>query len=503
VKTRLISIAAIAALASSVSAFAVNSDQTAKDLSVRTNALENQVHLLKAQIDQMQTKNKKQKVSKNKNTEKPQASDDTISKEDKVDILLAQAEHRPFIVSSPVFGVRRPDDSFSSLMNKLPSINEDLVLLKLRQKMDNYAKENGIPYATRPIISISGALEGQVGFASNDKYSTTSKSEIALSKAEVDIIAEAGSWTTGAMTIEYDDDKADYTGNVAKWNNSRLRIGRAFITLGKLNKIPFYFTIGQVFAPFGSFGSNMITTPATRTLGRVKDRMVVFGYGGNDGLYAQIFGLDGETKPNGGEFIRHTGADIGHRFESENFAMNIGAGILGNLAESKGMQDKIFGKSSLPGKDRHVSNPEKINSRVFGLNGYCKATFFKKYSLMAEYIGASNNFDRADLAFNGQGAKPQAYSIEGSMAFKTFSKPSSVYAAFGGSSQALALGVAKQSYAVGYAMSPTKYALTSIEYRHDVNYAQGDRSVGGSGVTIATVPGRHNNRVTVELGLYF
>ena len=66
-KTRLISIAAIAALASSVSAFAVNSDQTAKDLSVRTNALENQVHLLKAQIDQMQTKNKKQKVSKNKN----------------------------------------------------------------------------------------------------------------------------------------------------------------------------------------------------------------------------------------------------------------------------------------------------------------------------------------------------------------------------------------------------------------------------------------------------
>lgn len=487
-KTRLISIAAIAALTSSVSAFAVNSDQTAKDLSVRTNALESQVHLLKAQIDQMQAKNKKQKVSKDKNKEQPQDADDIISKEDKVDILLAQAEHRPFIVSSPVFGMRRPDDSYSSLMNKLSSMNEDLYLLKMRQRMDNYAKANGIPFATRPVISISGGLEGKIDYHSNDKFNPASKTSIELSKAELDVIAEVGSWTTGAMIIDYDDDNAAYTGNIAKWNNSRLQVTRAWVTLGKLNKIPFYFTIGQVYAPFGSYNSNMITTASTSKLGRVKDRMVVFGYGGDKGLYAQIYGLDGSTKPNGGEFIRHTGANIGHRFEMENFALNVGAGVLGNLAESSELQKKVFGKSN---------DAERINSRVFGLNGHAKATLFGKYNLVAEYIGASNHFNKDDLEFNGQGAKPQAYNIEGSYTFKVFSKPSSVFAAFSGTSQALALGLPKQSYAAGCTMAPTTYALVSAEYRHDINYSWFDTSEGNE------IPGRHDNRVTMKLGVYF
>jgi len=501
VKTRLISIAAIAALTSSVSAFAVNSDQTAKDLSARTNALENQVHLLRAQIDQMQNKNKKQKVSPAQDNEQDnkalvQTYED-LSKEQKVDILLAQAAHRPFIVSSPVFGMRRPDDAHSELMTNLSSMNEDLVLLKLRQKMDNYARANGIPFATRPVISLSGGLEGQVDYRSHDKYQPAAKSDISLSRAELDIVAEAGSWTDGAMIINYDDESASYTDNVSKVNNSTLYINRAWITLGKLNKTPFYFTIGQVFAPFGKFSSNMLTSPATKTLGRVKDRMVVFGYSGANGLYAQIFGTNGETKPNGGEFIRHTGINIGHGFETENFALNIGAGALGNLAESQGMQDKIFAKTK-------ISNAENINSRVFGLDGHIKATFFNKYTLMAEYIGASNSFNAADLTFNGEGAKPRAYSIEASMLFKTFKKPSAVYTAFGGSAQALALGVAKQYWAAGYTVSPTKYAITTLEYRHDINYAWTDQTSAGGRITpVTSIPGRHNNRVTMQVGVYF
>ena len=503
-KTKLISIAAVAALVNSVSVFAVNSDQTAKDLSVRTNALESQVHLLKAQIDQLQTKNKNQKVKvsaaqdNEQDNKPPTQTYEDLSKEQKLDILLAQAAHRPFIVSSPVFGMRRPDDAYSELMTNLSSMNEDLVLLKLRKKMDNYAKEHGIPFATRPVISLSGGLEAQVDYRSHDKYQPAAQSDISLSKAELDIIVEAGSWTDGAMIISYDDESASYTDNISKINNSTLYINRAWITLGKLNKTPFYFTVGQVFAPFGSFSSNMLTSPATKTLGRTKDRMAVFGYSGANGLYAQIYGLDGSTKPNGGEFIRHTGANIGHRFETENFALNIGAGVLGNLAESEGMQNKLFAVTKL------INNPEKINSRVFGLDGYLKATFFKKYNLMAEYVGASNNFNSADLMFNGVGAKPQAYSVEGSMLFKTLSKPSSVYAAFGGSAQALALNVAKQYWAAGYTVSPTKYAITTLEYRHDINYEWTDQTSSGARIApVTSIPGRHNNRVTVQLGLYF
>lgn len=480
---------------SNVHIFAANTDRVVDKLSARVNALEEQNQVLKTKIANIETK-----CTESNKDHKGTASfsPDTVMR---INTLLTKYEERPFIVSSPVFGVRRPDDHFSSLMNKLSSMNEDLLLLRLRQKMDNYFKAHNIPFATRPVIAFSGGLEAGVDYRSNDRFNTTAKSSITLNKAELDVLTEIGSWTTGAMIIDYEDSSAPYTGNTPKWSNSRLRINRAWVTLGKLNKTPFYFTIGQVYAPFGSFGSNMLTTPAIRTIGRVKDRMVVLGYSGKDGIYAQIFGLDGESRVNGAEFIRHTGANIGYRIENEQFALNIGASILGNLADSQGMQDSVFGKTT-NGTTTTV-DAERINSRVFGLNGRITATLYGKYNLLAEYIGASNSFNQADLAFNGHGAKPQALELEGSYVFKVFGKPSSVYAATGMSSQALALNVTKQSYATGFTISPTTYALTSIEYRHDINYSWGDTGDSANRIKTVTVSKRHNNKITLSLGVYF
>lgn len=461
----------------SVNVLAAKNNNSIDNISERADVLEQQINALKIQIN---------------NQERLSVSDTEDDTAAKIDTLLAQAGHRPFIVSSPAFGMRRPDDSYSDLMSALSTMNEDLVLLKLRQKMDNYAKANHIPFATRPVISLSGGIEAGIDYRSNDNFFRATKSSIMLRKAELDVIAEVGSWATGAMIINYDDSNAAYTGNVAKWNNARLRIDRAWVTLGKLNKNPLYFTMGQVYAPFGSYSSNMVTTPMATSLGQTKDRLMILGFNGTSGSYAQVYGFDGETRVSGGEFIRHTGANIGHRVESQNFTMNIGAGVIGNLAESQDMQNQIFAANQIN---------EKINSRVFGLNGHIKATFFGKYDLLAEYVGASSNFNKADLEFNKQGAKPQAFNFEGSIAFNTLKKPSSVFAGFGLTAQALALNLPKQSFCLGYSILPTKYALVAVEYRHDINYSWADTA--GRNDNIVIVPGRHNNRVTMALGLYF
>ncbi len=500
-KSRLVLIFFTAALFSSISIFAA-AKKSASSLTARANALEDQVRILKIQIDQMQGKGNRAKNDSQLQTNS----------------LLEMYAHGPAVVTSPAFGVRRPEDNYSDLMSRLPSMNEDLVLLGLRQKMDNYANENGIPIPSRPIIALSGGVEGQVAFNSNDGYASTSKSDINLSMAEIDVIAEVGSWATAAMIINYEDKKDTASvDSVTRWNNSRIRLDRGWLTFGQLNKAPIYFTIGQVFAPFGNYSSNMVTTPSTQILGRVKDRMAVLGYD-QFGIYSQAYAYAGETKPTSSEIIKHCGFNLGYRFDHENFAMDIGAGFLGNLAESQGMQQNIFGLSSninRPSPDTNFIGGETIVSRVYGINGHAKATFYDMFTLIAEYVGASKAFDTTDLAFNGHGAKPQALNVEGSVAFKVVGKPSTIFAGYGMTRQALALGTPKASYFAGCTMNIVKYTLASLEYRHDVGYGSdtsssisGDRKVSynisGNNPNNVTAPARrHNNKVTAVIGVYF
>jgi len=504
------------ALFSSMAVFAADDDVVVKkavskksvnSLAARTNALEDQIRILKSQIGHMQGRDDKVKKD---------VSDMSDDSQLQTRSLLEMYAHGPAVVTSPAFGVRRPYDNYSNLMNRLPSMNEDLVLLGLRQKMDNYANEKGIPIPSRPIIALSGGVEGQVTFNSNDGYASTSKSDINLSMAELDVIAEAGPWATAAMIINYEDKKDTASvDSVTRWNNSRIRLDRGWVTFGQLNQAPVYFTIGQVFAPFGNYSSNMVTTPSTQILGRVKDRMVVLGYD-QFGVYAQAYGYAGETKPSSSEIVKHTGFNLGYRFDHENFALDIGAGILGNLAESQGMQQNIFGLNPLrPLPDTKFVGGEKIISNVYGLNGHAKATFYDTFNLIAEYVGASKSFDTTDLMFNGHGARPQALNIEGSVAFKVMDRPSTVFAGYGMTNQALALGVPKQSFFAGCTMNIVKYTLASLEYRHDVGYGNdssssfGDKrtvSFNGNVGTNPNVPAparRHNNKVTAVIGVYF
>jgi hypothetical protein len=395
-------------------------------------------------------------------------------------------------------------------MVSLSGINKDLLMLKLRQKMDNYANENSIPVPRSPVIVLSGGVEGEIAYKANDSYTRTAKTDINLSRAELDVVAEVGPWVTAAMLISYDDhsgtdvyatDANSKGGSVTRANNSRLQIDRGWLTIGQLNKSPFYFTIGQVYAPFGNYGSFMITSSVTKTLGRMKDRMVIFGCDYH-GFNAQVYGFAGETKTLADEsqmtkVTKHSGANLGYKYESENFSARAGAGVIGNLAESQGMQDNIFGTNP--------SANETIKSRVLGYNAHVKFDIYD-FDLLAEFVTASKAFDAADITFNNyNGAKPRALNIEGAYSFKIKDKPNTVAIGYGATSQSLALGLPKQRFSAGYSVVLIKNTIVSLEYRHDVNYAWTD--VAGpstrSPTATAVTNGRHANAVTLQVGAYF
>ena len=458
------------------------------DLRARTKSLEEQVMLLQNQIDVAHPV-----LSENMMKMQKAASYDKDNK-NRFDTLVEMYAHGPAVVTSPAFGVRRAaEDEFedeSPLMAQLSSINEDLVLLHLRKKMDTYAVKNGIEIPTRPIIALSGALEGMANYKYD--YNRTDKVDVDLSSAELDIIGETGPWVTSAIIATYDNDRLTTTTGT-RVSNSKLRIDRGFITIGQLNRCPLYFTIGQIFAPFGRYSSNMITTTPTSSLGQFKDRMVVLGY--SSGLFnVQVYGFPGETKGvNNGSaksFLGHSGINIGTDYAIGKFQFDVEASAMGNIAETDEMQKNVFAKTT---------TSESIRSRVWGIDGRIKAKY-APFTIMSEYVGAARRFDLRDLMFNDAGARPQALNVEGSIEFKTLDKPSEFAIGYNQTWQALALELPRNTFFVEYDIAFFKSTLFAIEYRHDINYRWNDKATG---MLAGSVDGRHKNTVTAKIAVYF
>jgi hypothetical protein len=400
-------------------------------------------------------------------------------------LLTGMYGHGPVVVTSPVMGKRSYSYDASDLIVRLPSINEDLVLLSIRKKMDDYAK-NRFMIPERPIVALSGAVEGRLN--SVHHYNGMERSDINLSNAELDIVGEAGPWATTVMVISYDDSRLSSGSRVS---NSKLGIDRGFITIGQLNKFPMYLTIGQINAPFGAYSSRMLTDTATKVLGKFKDRMVVVGFN-LKGLSAQIFGFPGETKTNDHNVLRHAGFNLNFEHLMNKFKFTIGNSVIGNLAESNGMQ-KIFANSNF--------GNEVLQKDICGIDSRIKVSYDNKYSISAEYVGAAEEFGRSDLRFNTRGAKPQAFHTEAAVDFLIRDMPSMVAIGCGHTSEALALNVSKNYFFTSYNISLIKGTTLGFEYRHDVNYNWNDVARGP--VKAIPVDGRHRNTITANLAVYF
>ncbi|EKD45784.1 MAG: hypothetical protein ACD_69C00136G0001 [uncultured bacterium] len=456
------------------------------DLRARTKSLEEQVKILQSQIDVAHP-------GMSKSIAKIQKSDgyDKDNK-NKFDTLIEMYAHGPAVVTSPAFGIRRAaGDEFedeSPLMTELPKINEDLVLLHIRRKMDKYAVKNNIEIPTRPIIALSGALDGNINY--KQEYNKLNKLDVNLDGAQVDIIGETGPWVTSAISITYDDERVSGGTRVS---NSKLKLDRGFITVGQLNKSPMYFSIGQMFVPFGRFSSNMLTKTSTRLLGRTKDRAVILGYS-KDAFNVQIYGFPGETKgTNNGtvkSFLGHSGFHIGNNYKIGKVKIDLEGSAIGNIAESDGMQKNVFALNA---------TSESIHSRVWGINGNIRVKY-DPFTVSSEYIGAARRFDSRDLAFNNQGARPQAINVEGAVEFKTMGRPSLFAIGYGQTWQALSLALPKQNYFAQYDVDIFKSVYFAVEYRHDVNYALSDTATS---MPAGSITGRHKNTVTGKIFVYF
>ena len=403
-------------------------------------------------------------------------------------------KHFVTVTTSPFIGSSTNYNS-SDVLFQTSSMNEDLILLRQHQQVDKYLKERGYTL-NRPIVEISGGLEGQLYHVEGFGQQSTDKG-ISLSNAELDVNALAGSWASAFMSINYTDM------STSEGNRDPLEVlylKRGFFTLGNLSKFPVYFTMGKIYSPFGKYSSTMLTTPLTLSLGRISTTNAILGVSSH-GFSGQVYGYSGSKTTGGSKVFKQGGLNASYEKDFSKGSVEFGAGLVSNLGDSQGMQDT--GNKGSGEFQGFGINGNALKHNVSALNVQGKLEY-ASFAFIGEYVGALRSFDINDLTYDtGKAAAPKAMHFEVDYTFHALKRPWTAGVMYGRSFQALALNLPKDSYSVILQTSMVRNTLQTIEYRHDKDFT-GTATGGSTQPANAIVgTGRTRNSVIAQVGVYF
>lgn len=397
------------------------------------------------------------------------------------------------VIVSPYLGLRSETDVFDLIVN-LPSVNEDLRILKQKQEIADAYRKHNLPIPDVPLLNLSGKVEGQITAARlyTDQHSTN----VNLTGAELDIAGMINRWSTLLLAIVYDS-APPAVGTVV--DNSRLFLDKGFLTLGNLDRSPFYATLGQFYVPFGQYSTLMISDPLTKLVGRIKARALLLGYDQDFGIHrvnASLFGFRGYA--NNTINVTQYGANLDYLIREEKWKGNLAASYVANIGDANTFQQN-GGPSGFTG---FSNTSESLIHRVPGFDA--RGSFsMGPFDIFAEYVTATDSFSAINLTYNAPGAKPSAFHIEGVYNFKILDKNSLISVGYDMTSEALALLLPERRYIATFSISLLENTIQSLEYRHDINYGTSDFATGQGLPVVPTGLGHTSDTVTFQVGFYF
>lgn len=400
------------------------------------------------------------------------------------------------VSTSPYIGIRSAFDASDVVVN-LSTMNEDLRILQQRKKVSESLNTKDLPWHNRPYLELSGDVVGDVLYG--ESYQGASAHDIDLMDVRLDALASVSQWAYGLISLGFDNSNLDeaLAGSGRRISNSRIYIQRAFLTVGDLNVSPAYFSIGQMYVPFGRYSSGIISTTPTARLAKTNTRAALVG-AYYEGFFGQAYAFRGDTFVHN-RGINQWGVNAGYEHQYEDFSYEVGAGYIANIADSNGMQN-TYVMPGFPGFAESRAT-ERLVHRVPAFDVYGRLGY-KCVFLNVEYISTTREFDQQDLSFNLQGAQPAAFYIDGSVRGTVFERPYGFTLGYGYSAEALGVNIPKHSYIAALNGSIWKNTIEGIEFRHDVDYSEKD-SAGGSGSGPVNATGSSRNSIVADIGIYF
>jgi hypothetical protein len=459
--------------------------------------LQQEIKTLQAQLAALETKvNKNQSASAKSSKTSTVGFSNTLPESTQTTPLIAPSN----VLVANYVGVEPRFDGFNLIVNN-PGVNNDVALLKLRKSEINAYEQSGQTYTGEPKVIFSGEVEGSSVYTT--PYNTTpAGTNFNLTDAELDTFIEGNRWVSGFMTFTYNSGS---DGEVNAVNNSELQLGQGYVTIGDLTTSPFYGSIGQMYLPFGRYTNFIVSSPSTKTLGRIQTRAINVGYHSTDAEvapFAAVYGYQGATEidgnPASNDDVEDYGANVGVNFAKGDYSATLGTSYTSSIASSSGLQ----GNGSAGSGFAQNSTSEQLANRVPGVD-INSLVSYKDYTLLAEYVEATKEFDASDLSYNGHGAQPKALDIEAAYSFELW-RPSYVAVDYGQSWQSLSLGVPAKNYGIVYSTAILRNTSLTLELMHNIGYSNSDSAeLDGQATSNNAGQGESYNSASLRFDLFF
>ena len=314
-------------------------------------------------------------------------------------------------------------------------------------------------------IGFSGLVE--VEAASVDGVEENS-SDITLAKVEIGLDAQVSEWVSASLLLLFEEDKTD-----------PIAFDEAFIRIGNAEQSPFFLTAGLIHLPFGRFESHMVSDPITLEMGEFIETALQLGFEVG-GWRSSLVLFNGDTKEQGDDKIDQFGLDIGYYWQAADADVEFDAALyyVNNIADSDGLQEAI-------------ADAENLTDQVSGVGGHLVLSV-GAFTFIGEYLTATEQFDTADLAFNGVGAEPVSWNLEAAYHFALNDWDATIVLAWQGTDEALALELPEQRLMLGISLGIMQNTSLNIEWANDDDYDVAD---GGTG--------KSSDSITAELAVEF
>jgi hypothetical protein len=496
-KIKLLLLIASVMLGVNSQAFAVTTQTQVTQ--AKLNQLERQINSLQKQVYALKRQNNVRRVAKRRihTTKHPVGS--------KKCRIIKHMHSQFFAFTDSViiapFTERETFNTGNELIVNAPAINEDVKLLYRRYLERHAMTPQDLAVPMHPRLLLSGKVQAKAVY--EKPYVGSRSSDIDLSWAELDAFAEISTWVNGFIAMTYDNTVGATPNRIS---NSNIKLDRGFLLFGNFNRSHWYGSAGQVYVPFGRYGSNMISNPLTYYIGKTQARAITVGYapGCNPhSLYGSVFIFQGASKYYNSNNINNGGIDLGFVSGKGKLSVEGGVSCIYNIADAAGMQNN--GVMATTGNFRgfDASMNERIRRNVPGGDVHGVVSY-GPFSVIGEYVSALRNFNPANLRYNGRGAKPSAFDVQGAYVFHAFTHPSSVAIGYSASRQALVLNIPKQRYYASVGVTVLNNTKATLEFRHDKNYGVTDTATGqGMTAFVANQRGKTDNAVTAQLTVYF